>query len=231
MASRARAPTRWTMSTIAPSLSSNPCTLRRYHRIVRIGSRASSRSEATRLIRFTPTRRRPSTAFPNSTCGFRRFLHTAHSRVTNACSVTRTSTVGISITSRVRCVQPPLNGLPQSGQTSTACSTRSVGSMRRRANPWIRGFLGLRSTGGLVLDLGLLPGIPRGGPPRPANCASNRATRSCNSMFTASCSAITCCWRTTTAKSSSRLALLKSTSVRMPDVWHSPALTLYRLDV
>ena len=215
---RAASAARWITPTIAPWLSSRPCTVRRYHWIVPIGSLPLSLSVATRLTRLIPSRCRPIATPPNSTFGILRVRHTGQCLAVTTCSVTCTADTGISITSRVRCVHPPERPVPQSGQMSTACSRRSVGSMRRRPKPWDLRFLGLSSTLGRRPGPGLLPGIPRG--PPPPNRDSNCSTRRCNSAMRACCSELTACCSAMIAKRPARLAALRSTSVSTPPVSH-----------
>ena len=185
---RAASAARWITPTIAPWLSSRPCTVRRYHWIVPIGSLPLSLSVATRLTRLIPSRCRPIATPPNSTFGILRVTHRAmpcghhvlghlHRRHRNL--------------DHAACVHPPERPVPQSGQMSTACSRRSVGSMRRRPKPWDLRFLGLSSTLGRRPGPGLLPGIPRG--PPPPNRDSNCSTRRCNSAMRACCSELTAC--------------------------------------
>src|SRR5215208_663290 len=155
--------------------------------MVRIGHRPASRSVAIRLTNRSPSRCRPSTRAPRSAFGTRRRRQSGHCRATNTCSMTRTGVGTISSTSRVRCTVPPTSALPQSGQCSSACTTRWVGVLRRRA--WfaarrLRGCLG-PSAG---TECGLRPGIPRGLllPRR----ASRSRTRASSAVIVACCSAI-----------------------------------------
>ena len=85
-------------------------------------------------------------------------------RAIKTCSVTWAGTAGMSMTSRVRCAQPPANPAPHSGQESRACSTRRVGVMRWRDKPWRRGLFGPLDWAGFRSALGLRPGIPMGPP-------------------------------------------------------------------
>ena len=71
--------------------------------------------------------------------GVRRCSQRGQIRAIKTCSVTWAGTAGMSMTSRVRCAQPPANPAPHSGQESRACSTRRVGVMRWREKPWRRG--------------------------------------------------------------------------------------------
>ena len=92
--------------------------------------------------------------------------HSAHIRATKTCSITSAGATGISMTSRVRCTQPPDRPVPHSGHDSGACITRRVGSARRRAKPWRRRFRGpfcLRLT---PLGGRLITRHPRGRAPR-----------------------------------------------------------------
>ena len=61
------------------------------------------------------------------------------------CSVTSTGAAGISMTSRVRCTQPPLRVVWHSGQDSGAWTTRLAGSIRVPAKPWGRFYRGFFS--------------------------------------------------------------------------------------
>ena len=64
-------------------------------------------------------------------------------RAMNTCSVTSAGTTGMSMTSRVRCTQPPLRVVWHSGQDSGAWTTRPAGSILSRAKSWgrfLRGF-------------------------------------------------------------------------------------------
>ena len=174
--------------------------------LVRKGSRPSSRRAAIRLSRLTPNRCLPRATRPRSAWGVRRRSHTGQVRAMKTCSVTWAGTRGRSMTSRVRCTQPPARPVPHWGQDSRTCSTRCVGAMRWRAKPWGLGFLGLLSLAGPWPDFGLMPGI-RGDPPGLAFPSSTSSLR-CNSVMTA------CCWAMTACKAS-RLAVVRSRPVSM----------------
>ena len=66
----------------------------------------------------------------------RRLRHRAHVRATKTCSTTSAGTIGISMTSRVRCTQPPDRPVPHPGSIGDgyrrrgASSRRSAGSSR-----------------------------------------------------------------------------------------------------
>ena len=96
----------------------------------------------------------------------------------NTCSVTSAGTTGSSMTSRVRCTQPPLRVVWHSGQDSGAWTTRPAGSIRGRAKSWGRFFRGFFSSaaGFLRLAAGWRPGIPAPGPPLDSR-ASRLSTR------------------------------------------------------
>ena len=205
-AGRACCAMRWMAATMAPTLRRNWWTVRRYHWMLRMGSLPSSRRVAIRLTRLTPKRCFPKAA-PSSSAGGRQLRRQrAQTRAMKTCSVTCAGTRGRSMTSRVRWVQPPDNGVPQSGQLSTACSTRWVGAIRRREKPGGRGFRDCWGAGDFGLDGGLRPGIPDG-PPGLA-LSSNWAMRRSKRPMTA------CCW-TMRAMSSSRLAASKSMRASM----------------
>ena len=120
------------------------------------------------------------------------------------------------MTSRVRCTHPPLRWVPQSGQTSTACSTRWVGVIRLRAKPWRRGFRGSFFSGDCRPEEGLLPGIPVG--PRRFRRDSRAPIRLCSSAMTARCSAMI-------SSRVSRLAPFRSSSASTSLVCHNSAQT------
>ena len=168
---------------IPPTLKRNWWTVSRYHWMVRMGNRPSSRRATIRETRLAPNRPRPMTLPPRSALGVRRRSHTGQTRVTKTCSVTSTGATGISMTSRVRWGHPPTNPVPHSGQASKACSIRWEGSVRGRLKPWGRDFLGSCFSAGSDFAPGLLPGIP--GRPLPLRPPSNAATRRCNCSMTA----------------------------------------------
>ncbi len=127
------------------------------------------------------------------------------------CSVTSAGDAGSSMTSRVRCAQPPLRVVWHSGQNSGAWVTCAAGSIRGRAKPWgrfLRGFFS-SSAASLRLAAGLCPGILAPGPPPPDSRASRLSTR----------------WRSSAIISSSvsRLAWFKSTSVSIVLLCHNRA--------
>ena len=152
----------WMVRTMAPTLSFNWWAVRRYHWIVLTGNRPSSRRVMIRLTGLTPSRCRPTATPCSGSWGSRRFRHNGHVRAMKTCSVTSTRAAGISMTSRVRCTQPPLRVVWHSGQDSGAWTTRLVGSIRVRAKPWgrfLRGFFSC-SAGFLRLAASWRPGIP-----------------------------------------------------------------------
>ena len=79
--------------------------------------------------KLTPKRWRPTTTPRSGSCGSRRSRHSGHSRAIMTCSVTSTRATGSSITSRVRCTQPPDRPVPHSEHDSEACTTCRVGSL------------------------------------------------------------------------------------------------------
>ena len=116
--------------------------------MVLTGSRASSRRVTIRLDRacpvldtgLTPNRCRPTARPFRGSWGSRRFRHSGQIRAMKTCSVTSAGHTGSSMTSRVRCTQPPLRVVWHSGQDSGAWTTRPAGSIRGRAKPWGRFF-------------------------------------------------------------------------------------------
>ena len=93
--------------------------------------------------------------------------HSGHVRAMKTCSVTWAGAAGSSMTSRVRCTQPPLSVVWHSGQNSGAWVTCAVGSIRGRAKPCRRFLRGFFSSPAALLRLaaGLCPGILAPGPP------------------------------------------------------------------
>ena len=146
---------------MAPTLRRNWWTVRRYHWMLRMGSLPPSRRVAIRLTRLTPRRCFPKAAPSSSAWGRQLRRQRGQTRAMKTCSVTCAGTRGRSMTSRVRWVQPPDNGVPQSGQLSTACSIRWVRAIRRREKPWGRGFRDCWGAGDFGLDRGLTAGHPR----------------------------------------------------------------------
>ena len=141
------------------------------------------------------------------------------------CSVTSAGTTGMSMTSRVRCTQPPVRAVWHWGQDSGAWITRCVGSIRGRAKPWGRFRRGFFSCSGgfLRLAAGLWPGIPAPGPPPPDNRASRLSTRRRSSPITPGCPVMTPCCSPITASRVSRLACSKSSPVSIVPLGHNSA--------
>ena len=83
-----------------------------------MGSRPSSRRAAIRLTRLIPNRCRPAATPRRGAWGSRRFRHSGQVRAMQTCSVTSAGDTGSSMTSRVRCTQPPLRAVWHSGQNS-----------------------------------------------------------------------------------------------------------------
>ena len=192
-----------------------------------MGSRASSRSMAIRLIGacpeldsgLTPRRCRPITTPSSCAVGTRRRRHTGQVLAMQTCSATCTGTTGTAMTSRVRCVHPPDRWVAQSGQFSTTCSTRWVGVIRGRAKPWRRCLLGCCCAGGWRPKLDLRPGI-RGGPSGFA-WPSSSAIRRSNRSITRCCSRTVACSWALMAMRKSRSAVIRSHSVSTPSISHN----------
>ena len=85
-----------------------------------------------------PIRRRPMLRAPQSGWVVHGLRHLRQVRFSTTCSVTRARSRGMEITCLRRRTLPPCVGSWQSGQLADACSTRWVGSSRRRTNPWSR---------------------------------------------------------------------------------------------
>ena len=94
--------------------------------MVLMGSRPSSRRAAIRLTRLVPNRCRPTATSRRGSWGSLRFRHSGHLRAMKTCSVTSAGHTGSSMTSRVRCTQPPLRVVWHSGQDSGAWTTCRV---------------------------------------------------------------------------------------------------------
>ena len=134
------------------------------------------------------------------------------------CSVTSTGAAGSSMTSLVRCTQPPLRVVWHSGQDPGAWTTRRVAFIRGRAKPWGRFRRGFFSCSGIFLRLaaGLWPGIPTLGPA--ADSRASRLSTHCRSSALVSCSSAI------TASRVSRLALVRSSPVSIVLLCHNHAL-------
>ena len=120
-----------------------------------MGSRPSSRSVHYQAHQIDPKALTPHHQPFNGSRGSHRCPHRAHIRATKTCSITSAGANGSSITSRVRCSQPPARPVPHSGHDSTACITRCVGPPSAgRAKPLARRFRGF-----LPSDSPRLPGL------------------------------------------------------------------------
>ena len=230
-----RAATRCSAPTIAPTLSSSPCTAPRYHRIRSIGSRSSARSAAIRLTRPTPSRSRPlgtpsSAGLAGGGATRARHARFGQRRARYACSITRAGAAGTSNTSLRHATQPPPSDVAQRGHRAAACSTRSVGRARGRLNPCSRRFRGpsFRRRG---VAAGFRPGIFVVGSSR-SRCASSSRTRASSRPISACCSATVACnrsssaaWRTTRSTSSACVsAPTTARSSAMPPVYPAAGL-------
>ena len=183
-----------------------------------MGSRPSSRRAAIRLTRLVPNRCRPTATSRRGSWGSLRFRHSGHLRAMKTCSVTSAGHTGSSMTSRVRCTQPPLRVVWHSGQDSGAWTTCRVAFIRGRAKLRGRFRRGFFSCSGSFLRLaaGLWPGIPPLGPA--ADSRASRLSTRCRSPALASRnSAIT-------ASRVSRLALVRSSPVSIVLLCHNHAL-------
>ena len=125
---------------------------------------------------------------------------------------------GSSMTSLVRCAQPPLRVVWHSGQDPGVWTTRRVAFIRGRAKPWGRFRRGFFSCSGIFLRLaaGLWPGIPTLGPA--ADSRASRLSTHCRSSALVSCSSAI------TASRVSRLALVRSSPVSIVLLCHNHAL-------
>ena len=202
--------------TIAPTLSSSPCTAPRYHWISATGSRTSARNAAIRLTRPTPNRCPPAPT-PSSAARGRRWHRPAPDTPGSGSAAPGTrarsrapAASGSSSTSLRHATQPPPRGVHSADRSPPRGSPARSAHRARPAEP--------------MLPLLARPGLPS---PRRrrrlepghrwvesfrSRCASSRSTsrtRASSRAITACCSTSRPCnwsistdWRTTRSTSS-----------------------------